>query len=225
MKTVHHIAASFCCFALLAAEPHQAGITNAPSQRGAHGTAGPKTVEDDLAWLVGRWRCVSRQFLSPAREGLKHPDLPLGWNTPDFLEYFNVYLPYADDQPTLLLSADPEERPIAAEFLVRKVEVTPVFEERLVAMSPRGIVRIGTDRIRVGTPFDNLEFKYRLVQGEFSHTLSLETKYTRLVLEKLSSSPGDLLQSHVIAPIREYPEEKVRAIAEQYTKLRTGVKD
>ena len=175
---------------------------------------------DDLAWLVGRWRCITRKYLSENRKYLADPGSPLGPYTEDFLEYFNVYYPYADERLTLLITDNPSDRPIAAEFLVRKVGPAPRFEEKLVPMDPQGPVEIAKDRICVGAGFEIFSFKYKRVKDVFPPRLVLESKHTRLVMEKLSDDAGDIAKSRVVAPLREYSSEQLSKLKAEYEALK-----
>src|SRR5947208_2291768 len=94
-------------------------VSSAPAQRLV--TQSPRAaptsipiVQDDLMWLVGRWRCISRQYFTKQEQLMAATGDSL-------LDYFNVYLPYADERLTVNVTGNPDDRPIAAEFLVRHV--------------------------------------------------------------------------------------------------------
>lgn len=183
-----------------------------PSEKSARSSAA--AVTSDLEWLVGRWRCVTRQYFT-RQEHL------LAGRGEDSLDYFNVYLPYADDRLTLGLADDPGQRPIAAEFLVRYVDDTGPFKEELAPMSPGGLVRVGRDRIWYGSPPANdFEFKYSVEKRGHRLWLILESKSVRLELVKLYAGVGDIRQSFVQAAIRDYSPERVMKLAKEYEQLK-----
>jgi hypothetical protein len=167
---------------------------------------------DDLGWLIGSWSVVKRRWLGEADE-------PKGSHGEHLLEYFNVYLPYADGNLTLRLTKIPNDRPIAAECLVREEGYAPFSEGKLVSMYPGGVVRIGIDRIWVGDPFNLFEFKYRFEADASPPRLRLESKRVLLDLEKQSIYPGELADSSVDAPVVEYSEERRRDLCRQYRQL------
>jgi hypothetical protein len=139
----------------------------------------------------------------------------------DSLEYFNVYFPYADDRLTLSLDKNPEIRPIAAEFLVRFTDETrSEFNEDLRPMSPWGPVRIGKSLIRYGNPpIEDVEFRYKVERRGNRLWLVLESKLMRLELIKLLNKPGDVKNSNVVAPIKDYSLEHLSQLRERYEKL------
>jgi hypothetical protein len=170
---------------------------------------------DDLEWLVGRWRCITREWLI-AQDG------PLGSACEDALDYFNVYFPYADDHLTLRLTDNPNDRPIAAEFLaryIRSVWAKDPFEERLGPMMEPGPVRISKDHIWVGYPFGTVEFRYYRREGRWGPLLVLETKFMRLEFYKLHAAMGDIKRSFVHAPIRDYSPEHISELKERYAQM------
>jgi len=172
-------------------------------------------ITDDLQWLVGRWRCVTREWLVPW-------DGPLGTACEDSLDYFNVYFPFADDRLTLKLTDNPEDRPIAAEFLVRHVRgwLGNEFEEELVPMIDSGPVRISKDRIRTGQTFETTEFKYYRREGRNSVSLLvLESDFMRLELYKVADDLGDIKKSFVQAPIKNYSPDQISDLRTRYQKL------
>jgi hypothetical protein len=174
--------------------------------------AGPRT--DDLEWLVGRWRCVTREWLT-SWEG------PLSSAGEDALDYFNVYFPYADDHLSLQLTDNPFDRPIAAEFLarhIRSVSPSDPFEERLVPMEP-GPVRISKDLILAGYPFESVAFRYTRREGRSGPLLVLESRLMRLEFYKLSADLGDIKQSSVLAPIRNYSPAQIAELKKRYEEM------
>ncbi|MPN08076.1 hypothetical protein SDC9_155352 [bioreactor metagenome] len=136
------------------------------------------------------------------------------------MDYFNVYLPYADDKLTLDLADDPELRPIAAEFLVRYVDDTGPFKEVLAPMSSEGPVRMGRDRIWYGSAPTNFEFKYTVEKRGQRLWLILESKYIRLEMIKLYAKVGDIRESFVKAPVKEYSVERLSELAKKYEELK-----
>lgn len=173
---------------------------------------------DDLGWLVGRWRCMTREWLIPM-------DGPLGSACEDALDYFNVYFPYADENLTLQLTDNPEDRPIAAEFLARHIRswFSKPFQEELVPMMEPGPVRISKDRIWVGDSFCTVEFRYSHREGRFGPLLMLETKSMRLEFYKLYAAIGDIKKSFVVAPIRDYSPEQMADLKHRYDEMRAAL--
>ena len=172
---------------------------------------------DDLEWLVGRWRCMTRERLVPW-------DGPLGSAGEDALDYFNVYFPYADDHLTLQLTDNPDDRPIAAEFLVRLVVYGSQFEERLTPME-WGPVRISTDQIWVGERFDTIAFRYYRRKGRDGTVLILESKFMRLEFYRIPADVGDIKKSFVHAPIRDYSPAKVSDLKQRYEQMERQHRD
>jgi hypothetical protein len=196
------------------AAEHQAAATNGSKSTSISAAASPRT-RDDLDWLIGRWKCVGREYLTKPQQMLA-PDAE------DSLEYLNVYCPYANDHLTLDLTDAPDERPIAAEFLVRFVdETSATFTERLEPMSPWGSVRIGRRTIRYGAPpAEDIEFHYRLEKRGTRLWLTLESKVMRLELVKLALPLGDVRESHVQAPIRSYTPAQIADLKERYERMK-----
>ena len=192
-----------------------------------HGKSGkPVSVSesnDDLLWLVGRWRCYARQYLDKI-------DGPLGSGAEDMLDYLNVYFPFADEKLTLRLTDNPEARPIAAEFLVREMvsdwpsKGERVYKDRLAPMSPWGEVRISRDHIRVGSyPGDYIEFSYRTETRKHGLWLILESATMRLELFKFAGKAGDIKDSFVKAPIKDYTADRISELKRRYEKLRSSL--
>lgn len=197
--------------------PSTAIAGNGETELGAEQPKDKQEHVDDLSWLAGRWKCITREYL-------EKPDSPLGDATEDNLDYFNVYLPYADDHLTLKLTSNPDDRPIAAEFIVRFPEFgRRQFREEITRMQPSGVVRIGSDKIWVGYSTDKFEFKYARVEGGPPLHMVLESKHTRMVLERFGlyggSMDDDLTNSLVQAPIMKYSAEKRRLLKIQYDEL------
>jgi len=153
-------------------------------------------------------------------------DGPLGSACEDALEYFNVYFPYADEHLTLQLTGNPDDRPIAAEFLarhIRSVFPSDPFEEQLVPMMEPGPVRISKDLILVGYPFGTVEFHYWRREGRWGPLLVLETKFMRLEFYKLHAAMGDIKKSFVNAPIRDYTPEQISDVKRRYDEMRASL--
>jgi hypothetical protein len=178
----------------------------------ASGAGRPHARTDDLSWLVGKWHCVSNTWVDQSRK--------LGGDDEHLLEWFNVYFPYADDNLTLELTDNPDDRPIAAEFLIRPDLGSPYHRDGITPMPPTSVVRISTNRIRVGGMFDLVEFKYCRLQSAAAPRLELESKFVRLVLEKTSDTPGQIQKSWVDAPIRRYEQDQIDALRLRYDELR-----
>jgi hypothetical protein len=173
---------------------------------------GPTVVQDDLSWLVGRWQCVSRQYLTTR-------DLTVAVGD-SLLEYFNVYLPYSDDRLTLRLTDNPDDRPLAAEFLVRHVYDVGEFREQLVPMFESGPVRIGKDHIWYGSPMsEDFDFKYATKKRSGRIWLILESRAMRFELTKLLADVGDIHQSYVTAPVKGYSPERLQELKNRYGEL------
>ena len=169
-------------------------------------------VQDNLTWLVGRWLCVSRQYTTTPQLSAAVGDC--------LLEYLNVYLPYSDDRLTLRLTDIPDERPIAAEFLVRHVHDVGGFREELVPMFEAGPVRIGKDSLWYGSPLsEDFNFKYYVKNRDGRVLLILESRAMRFELIKLFSDVGDIRQSFVTAPVKNYSPERIQELKRQYGEL------
>jgi hypothetical protein len=177
-----------------------------------HGKTSKTERLDDLGWLIGSWSVVERRWLAEADE-------PRGSHGEHLLEYFNIYLPYADGNLTLRLTESPDGRPIAAEFLVTEEGYPPFSERKLVSMYPGGVVRIGVNRIWVGDPFNLFEFKYWFEADASPPRLRLESKHVLLDLEKQSIYPGELADSSVDAPVVAYSEERRMDLFRRYRQL------
>jgi hypothetical protein len=146
---------------------------------------------------------------------------PIGYGSEDFLEYFDVFYPFADENLTLELYDSPRYRAIAAQLLVRRVAYTPPFAEDLIPMDPRGEdVEISNDSIRVGGPLFKYTFKYSFVATSYPPRLILESKHTRITFIKWSSTAGDLQSSWIRHPIYFYPPDALAALAARYERLR-----
>lgn len=152
-------------------------------------------IYDDLAWLVGKWRCVSRKLLEAPhppvadRRGLER------------VEAFNVYYPFGYGEPTLRLTRVPN-RTIAAEMLVR------TDEGDQLPMDPGYPVMIGIDRILIGhpSPFSVLvQYRYAFDETDGSEKLELWSDQVRLLFEKVSDEAGDISKSWIrMMPEQEY---------------------
>jgi len=172
---------------------------------------------DDLLWLVGRWRCLTREYIGNRRG--RDPGSPLGPLSEDFLEYLDVFYPYVDTNLTTTLPAYPKYRKICAQLLVRKVSHRPPFEEALVPMDPQGeYVEICRDRIRIGVA-QRYTFKYRHIKDANPPRLVLESPFTRIVLIKWASTAGDVCESWVGEPVKFYNRAKREALEKEYRRL------
>lgn len=192
--------------------------TNGPStqalgaERQANVPALHTAAQDDLTWLVGRWLCVSRQYLNRHHLAAAVGD--------SLLEYLNVYLPYSDEQLTLRLTDNPDDRPIAAEFLVRHVNDIGGFREQLVPMFEAGPVRIGKDRIWYGSPMsEDFNFRYSIEKRDGRIWLILESRAMHFELIKLFSDVGNISQSFVTAPVKGYSPERIQELKHRYEDL------
>lgn len=175
------------------------------------------TTTNDLLWLVGRWRCITREYIKANRRN--YADSPMSYSSEDFLEFINVYYPYVDEKPILTLDEYPHCRPIAAEFLVRAVQKSPPFTERLLPMEPDGgFVAICKNHIVVGLRSKYI-FKYQVVRDVFPPQILLESNITRLVLEKWSDDPGNIQSSCITEPIRFFSVDKIHELSRRYKEL------
>lgn len=198
------------------------GSGNHPLVSHAVGASLNSASQDDLSWLVGRWRCYVRRYRDDAKG-------PLGAGAEDTLDYFNVYFPYADDQLTLRLTDAPQDRPIAAEFLVRRIDSNwlarkddkPRFRDMLFPLSPSGPIGISRNLILIGgTPNPgSYGFHYQLVKRGHELWLVLESKVMHLELLKISSEIEGIKDSFVDAPIRDYSPERIQELKRQYGEL------
>lgn len=141
------------------------------------------------------------------------------------MEYFNVYFPYADEQLTLALTDNPEDRPIAAEFVVKVVYSIGEFRERPERMQPGGAVLVGKDRIWYGfRPFDHKEFRWSLEKRDLWLWLILESEHVHLELIKLDAAPlGSVRDSFVVAPLRDYSDERLSELKGRYQELKRAI--
>jgi hypothetical protein len=190
----------------------------------SHSASQDLALKDDLSWLVGRWRCYVRQYTS----GVSNTNGPLGSGAEDMLDYLNVYYPFADDRLTISLTSNPEDRAIAAEFLIRQIVSDwpslrgdlPTYTDRLAPMSPWGAVKISKDCIRVGSyPGDYLDFKYRVETNGLDLWLVLESNCMYLKLHKFTPNAGDIKKSFVKAPLKDFTAERILGLTREYQKL------
>src|SRR6266567_119980 len=101
------------------------GVDNGAHEDRVSFTISNSPSKDDLIWLQGRWKCVTREYL------IKPESPPISSTDAISLDYFNVYFPYVDDVLTLNVTDNPDDRPIAAEFVVMQVVSTErPFQER-----------------------------------------------------------------------------------------------
>ena len=93
-------------------------------------------------------------------------------------------------------------------------------------MQPPGPVRIGKNRIRVGQGFEQYEFEYVLREGrQGRRILVLRSPSMQLELYKLTDYPGDIKDSRVCAPIREFTPEQVSDLKQKYTDLKRASRE
>lgn len=217
MKATHLVVLAVGCLALLVAcrsdDPSDGRVGNQSEPFGVANSGKVHSASSDrLEWLVGKWRCVERRWLSPVEQ-------PKGSHGEHLLEYFNVYLPYADEHLTLNLTRNPDDRPIAAEFLVREEDHPPFSRGSLVPMYPSGLVGIGTNRICVGDPFNRFEFQYSVDRKATAPRLRLESKHMFLEFERVSRDAGDLKKSRVVAPVTGYSNQQLNDLRQKYETL------
>jgi hypothetical protein len=150
--------------------------------------------------------------------------MPLDDLGEDFLEYFDVFCPYADTNLTTVLEDAPHFRQIAAQLLVRRVAMEPPFQEDLIPMEPHGeLVLIARNWLKVGGIY-SVPLKYTYISTSAPPRLVLESQFTRVTLLKWSSSPGDVRSSWVTAPLRYYDALTLERLANEYGKLVKGHK-
>ena len=156
-----------------------------------------RVVVDDLEWLIGRWVVVKREvkpesYMRSAKHGV--------WEK--WLEEFNVYYPFYDENIFPFLTGNPRDHPIAAEFLVRPA---PKAALRIMG-STRSPVGIGINKIWYPlNRFERIEFKFKHwidLTGEY---LQLESDAVVITLRKKTGQPGDIRKSRAVSPIRNWP--------------------
>ncbi len=206
LASIRLLSSDSCCATASAGEaPHQ--------QQTARGPAPEQSTRDDLRWLVGRWRCVTRQYFSD-REKI------MAGGGDSLLEYFNVYFPFADDRLTLDLTGNPDDRQIAAEFIVRHVYELGEFREQSGPMFEGGPVRVGKGSIWYGYPVsDDFKFKYSREERGGRLWLVLESRAMRFELMKLLAPVGNIRNSFATAPIKNYSAEQIRELETRYEGL------
>jgi hypothetical protein len=168
---------------------------------------------DSLDWLVGKWWCIEKSWLNQ-NERLA------GSHDERLLEWFNVYFPYADENICLKLTGNPQDRRIAAEFVIRTDPNDFYAKKGLAPMTPHSVVCISTNVIAVGDRFSRFELKYKIVNGSKKPRLAMESRHMRLVFEKVCDDPGEIRDSWVVAPIKAYSPEKIAALKERYCELK-----
>jgi len=174
---------------------------------------------DDLQWMLGRWWCVEKAWLNPTNT--LH-----GSHDERLLEWFNVYLPYSDKNLTVALTDDPEDRQIAAEFIVRSDPNDYYAKAGLSPMSPRSVVRLSTTKIRIGDMFNRIDLSYKLITNSRAIRMEIESKHMRLLFEKQCDETGDIRKSWVVAPLVKYSDQELALLAQNYIKLvRTNEND
>lgn len=170
-------------------------------------------LQADIEWLVGRWRCVARQYFTKDQ-------MQMAINGDSLLDYFNVYFPYADDQLTVELTEQPA-RQIAAEFVTRRVYDPDNFRERPWPMFEGGPVFIGKNRTVYGNipRSSDFDFKYSTEERSGTLWLILESRSMRFELVKKSEVAGNIEGSFVQAPIRTYSPERIAELQRRYADL------
>lgn len=184
-----------------------------------------KSNQDDLGWLIGKWRCITKEYLAP-------PFAPT--DSRDRIEYFNVYLPYADTNLTLILTSNPLDRRIAAELVC----MTDYDFDYARFGTPRDSLpmSIGKEHIGAGYPEPNMErWKYCLVTNFYTANgipvqLVLENWRVRIVFEKVGfRSEEDLYKcmanSFIDDPVKNYTPAQLSGLKSRYDELirNTGV--
>lgn len=179
--------------------------------------------QDDLDWLIGKWRCIIKEYLAP-------PFVPM--DSRDNIEYFNVYLPYVDTNLTLTITSNPLDRWIAAELVC----MTDYNFDYARFGTPRDSLpmSIGKEHIGAGYPEPNMErWKYSLVTNYYTGNgvpfqLVLETKRVRIVFEKVGfRSEEDLYKcmakSFIDAPVKNYSPTQLSLLKARYEELKRNV--
>jgi hypothetical protein len=167
---------------------------------------------DDLRWLMGSWRCVARAQQSGVPSvGGSHDESRLQW--------FNVYYPFADDALSIELTLNPDDRPIAAEFLVTMDPNSQFYRDGYFPMTPYSVVRIGTNVIRLGSTFDTFDFHYRYYEIRGIPILLLESRHMILTLIKVSEDAGNIESSWAKSDVRTYATQKREELLKRYWRL------
>jgi hypothetical protein len=195
-------------------QPAASGPGQALSANPARVPGASVPTEDDLAWLVGRWKCVGRQYFT-------EEERRMAASGDSLLDYFNVYFPYADDRLTLALTENPDDRPIAAEFVARQVHDVSEFRENPRPMFEGGPVRIGRQQIWYGPRLSSdFDFRYWVEQKGDRLWLILQSKAMRFELVKLFAATGNIRKSFVSAPVRDYSKEHLLDLEHRYAELK-----
>jgi hypothetical protein len=223
LRTALAVALCCACLAIICmAQTSQLHNRTSPSEledaHSKYAVTNDGAKNDDLMWLLGRWRCLTREYLGAHRG--QDPGKPLSYVSEDFLEYFDVFFPYVDENLTTELYPPPRYREIAAQLLVRRVAQAPPFKEELIPMDPNGnLVEICKDRLRIGGPLSNYALRYTRIDTSSPPRLVLESAFTRITLEKLSDTAGDIHSSYVRGLIYFYPSNVLVSLAKKYHKL------
>ena len=171
--------------------------------------------EDDLKWLIGQMNFLKRNLLTRSPF---HPQDEL-----DKIEYFNVYLPYADERLTLKLTTNAPDRLIAAELLFRDVRWDHKFTESLRPINDSWQIAIGKDELWVGFP-NALVFNYHRVTNSEPPQIVIESSHARMVFEKLTwfsdkDMENDLTNSVASGQVKEYTPAKRQELKLRYEKM------
>ncbi len=84
-----------------------------------------------------------------------------------------------------------------------------------------GSVRVGKNRILYGPPLSgDFDFKYSVEKVGGKLWLILESKAMRFELVKLCDEVGNLRESFVKAPIKDYPPDRMLELERHYKEMR-----
>jgi len=144
----------------------------------------------------------------------------------DMLEYFNVYLPFADERMTLRLTDDPTDRWITAEFLVRRQNGTSEYDmsagrnfvERLVPLEDGFPVTIGRNAIWAGGP-EHIEFRYHRLMNESPPQLVVESTHLKAVFQKLPMFTPDNMARDATNTLPFFSRETIDGLRKHYQEL------
>lgn len=177
---------------------------------------------DDLEWMMGRWRVITREYLD--RPASMFP----GGDALDFLEYVDAYLPYADDKVSVTIAEDPLQRPICARFLVRMIRdsYSSNVLESLRIMGhwyTASTAFVGTKSIAYGIQNDHKVFGYERVRasGVYPPRLILFSKHTRVTLMQIEPFLDiENCPKTVALPVVNYTYAKRKQIRNAFLKLK-----
>lgn len=191
----------------------QSTCSTGSAELGISGNISDLHAYDDLEWLVGRWWCIEKSWLDQA----EHLE---GSHDERLVEWFNVFLPYADENLTLKVTGTPEDRRIAAEFVIRADPNDYYASKGLAPMSPRSVVCISTNVIRIGDPLHPFDLNYRRIKDSKKPRIEMKSKHMRLVFEKMCDIPGDVRESWALAPITDCSSEELEILSLRYRELK-----